>query len=144
VLVDELAPEPGKSVLAKVSGVPAPPAHPALLRRGAVILPLAALPADAQRAGALLAHECAHYLGLRHTSEYDGLRHDPIADTPECLAERASRLGPDGQPLLSAEDCADHGGDNVLFYTPPRAGRPQQELLSAGQAYVLARSPLVR
>lgn len=144
VLVDELAPEPGKTVLAKVSGLPGPPAHPALLRRGAVILPLAALPANPQRAGALLAHECAHYLGLRHTSEYDGLRHDPIADTPECLPERASQLGPDGQPLLSAEDCADQGGDNVLFYTPPRGGGPRQELLSAGQAYVLARHPLVR
>jgi hypothetical protein len=143
LLVDELAPEPGKTVLAKVSGVPAAPAHPALGRRGAVVLPLATLPDDAQRAGALLAHECAHYLGLRHTSEYDGLRHDPIADTPECPQARASHFSAAGEPLLSAEDCADLDGDNLLFYTPPQSA-VVQDTLTLGQAWVLLHNPLLR
>jgi hypothetical protein len=143
LLIDELAAEPGKTVLAKVSGVPAPPPHPAFARRGAVVVPLASLPADAQRAGALLVHELAHYLGLRHTSEHDGLRHDPIADTPECSVERASQLGSSGQPLLSAEDCADLDGRNLLFYTAPQSAL-SQDMLTPGQSYVLSRSPLLR
>ena len=143
LLVDELAAEPGKTVLAKVSGVPVPPPHPALARRGAVVLPLASLPAEAARAGALLAHELSHALGLRHTSEFDGLRHDPIADTPACPVERASQLGSAGQPLLSAEDCADLDGSNLLFYTAPQSAL-SQGALTPGQAHVLSRSPLLR
>jgi hypothetical protein len=143
VLVDQLVAPAATTVLAETSGVPGPPAHPALARRGAVIVPLASLPASATRAGALLAHECAHYLGLRHTSEYDGARHDPIGDTPECPPERASHEARDGSPLLSAEDCADLDGTNLMFYTPPQSDLAQDRL-TADQVFVLTRNPLLR
>jgi hypothetical protein len=142
VLVDQLVAPAATTVLAETSGVPGPPAHPALARRGAVIVPLASLPTSATRAGALLAHECAHYLGLRHTSEHDGARHDPLADTPECPAERASHQARDGSPLLSAEDCADLDGTNLMFYTPPQSDLAQDQL-TADQAFVLTGNPLV-
>lgn len=143
VLVDQLVAPAATTVLAEASGVPGPPGHPALARRGAVIVPLASLPASAPRSGALLAHECAHFLGLRHTTEYDGSRHDPIADTPECPPERASHDAKDGSPLLSAEDCADLDGTNLMFYTPPQSGLAQDRL-TAEQIFVLTRNPLLR
>lgn len=141
VFVERIASGPQKSVRGEVSGLPGPPAHPELARRGAVVIGLASLPGSARAAGELLAHESAHYLGLRHTSEFDGLRHDPIADTPECPSERASQTGGDGTPLLSASDCADLDGRNLLFYTP---GTFAQRELSDGQRFVLARNPLFR
>jgi hypothetical protein len=134
---------PGKTVRGKTTGLPGPPAHPELARRGAVIVALDELPVTADRIGEMLAHEAAHYLGLRHTSEFDGVRHDPLADTPECPAERASQMSSDGTPLLSAEDCQDLDGANLLFYTPPLRVVSQDEL-SADQAFVLVHSPLVR
>ncbi len=106
------------------------------------MLALEALPSSASRAGELLAHEVAHYLGLRHTSEFDGLRHDPIADTPECPAERATAESPDGTPLLTPDDCEDLGGRNLLFYTPA-VGFSQREL-TPDQVFVLTHHPLAR
>jgi hypothetical protein len=108
-----------------------------------VILAVDTLPVSGGRIGEMLAHESAHYLGLRHTSEFDGLRHDPLADTAECPAERSSQMSSDGTPVLSAEDCADLDGGNLLFYTPPQQ-LAAQDALSADQRFVLLRSPLVR
>jgi len=133
----------GKTVRGKTTGLPGPPPHPELARRGAVILAVDTLPVSSRRIGEMLAHEAAHHLGLRHTSEFDGLRHDPLVDTPECQAERASQTSSDGTPVLSAEDCADLDGSNLLFYTPPAQAVAQDEL-SADQRFVLLRSPLVR
>ncbi len=133
----------GKTVRGKTTGLPGPPAHPELMRRGAVILALDTLPVSAGRIGEALAHEAAHYLGLRHTSEFDGLRHDPLMDTPECPAERSTQTSSDGTPVLSAADCADLDGSNLLFYTPPVQAVAQDEL-SVDQQFVLVRSPLVR
>jgi hypothetical protein len=68
-------------------------------------------------------HEIGHYLGLYHTSERDGQLHDPIPDTPECMAN--------GSAL-----CSD--ADNVMFWT----GGASRHVLSEGQAIVLRRHPL--
>jgi hypothetical protein len=133
----------GKTVRGKTTGLPGPPAHPELARRGAVIIAIDTLPVSARRIGEMLAHEAGHYLGLRHTSEFDGLRHDPLADTPECPAERSSVTSSDGTKLLSAEDCVDLDGANLLFYTPPQRALSQDEI-SEDQAFVLRRSPLLR
>jgi hypothetical protein len=70
------------------------------------------------------------------------LRHDALADTPDCPAERASFVTDTGAVLLSAEDCEGFGSDNVLFYTSPRSDQPQRAL-SADQAFVLALHPSV-
>jgi hypothetical protein len=141
VLVDRIEAE-GRTVRGKTTGIPGPPAHPELARRGAVLLSLDALPASATRIAEALAHEMAHYLGLRHTTEMDGSRHDPIADTPECPFELASYQSATGAVLLSAEDCAAHDGTNLLFAMPPLDDAEQQGL-SSEQAEIMRGHPLV-
>jgi hypothetical protein len=141
VFVDRIESAPGKTVRGKTSGLPGPPARPSLPRIGSVLIALETLPPTSTLVGELLAHEAAHYLGLRHTSEYDGLHHDPIADTPECPADRA-RSTSSGTSILSAEDCNDLDGHNLMFYTPPQLGTAQHDL-TPGQTFVLLRNPLV-
>jgi hypothetical protein len=81
---------------------------------------------DVREFGQTITHETGHSLGLYHTSEKDGSLHDPISDTPEC----------NGSEPLDAAACPD--GANLMFWS----GRDFQ--VSAGQAYVLLRSPIVR
>ncbi|MBX3224572.1 MAG: hypothetical protein KF795_28920 [Labilithrix sp.] len=38
-------------------------------------------------------HEAAHFVGLQHTSESDGITHDPLSDTPECRGTRTPQCG---------------------------------------------------
>ena len=143
MFVDDLEVAPGQGQRGKSSGLPGPALANGSPRRGGVVLAISTLPASSRLLGELLAHETAHYLGLRHTSEYDGIGHDPIADTPECPAARASKTTSSGVRVLTAEDCADLDGHNLLFYTPPQ-GFGTQEDLTPGQAFVLLRNPLVR
>jgi len=74
--------------------------------------------------GLIIAHEIGHYLGLFHTTEIDGERHDPIADTPECSSRDF--------PL----DCPDLG--NLMF----PIGVPGNIALTAGQAHTVRANPL--
>jgi hypothetical protein len=142
VLVARIAAE-GRTVRGKTSGIPGPPAHPELRRRGMVVLSLEALPNSPLRLAEAIAHEVGHYLGLRHTTEMDGSRHDDLADTPECPYELASFRSASGVLLLSAEDCADYDGTNLLFAMPP-LGLTGQQGLSELQATVMRSHPLVR
>lgn len=142
VFVDRIEVGTGKTVLGKTTGIPVPPPHDELARRGAVLIALETLPTDAGRIAELIAHESSHALGLRHTSESDGERHDPLLDTPECPAELATFETTSGALVLSAEDCAGLDGDNLLFYTPPRTEQ-EQRTLTADQAWVLGRNPSV-
>jgi hypothetical protein len=89
---------------------------------------------DAQMLGRTLAHEIAHFLGLFHTSERDGSVYEPLEDTPECRPEQD--LDGDG---LSAADCADHGGDNLMFWAKTTGTE-----LSAEQRAVLKRALILR
>jgi len=140
VFVDRIEAGEGKTVLGKTTGIPVPTPHDELARRGAVLIALETLPSEPDRIAELIAHETAHALGLRHTSEADGERHDPLLDTAECPADRATFETTSGALALTAEDCEDLDGDNLLFYTPPRTDFAQQAL-TADQAWVLSRSP---
>lgn len=140
VFVDRIEAGSGKTVLGKTTGIPLPPPHDELARRGAVLIALDTLPRDPERIAELIAHETSHALGLRHTTEADGERHDPLLDTAQCPADRATFETTSGALVLTAEDCEDLGGDNLLFYTPPRTGFAQHAL-TAGQAWVLGRNP---
>ncbi len=80
---------------------------------------------DGPRTGTLLAHELGHFLGLRHTTETTGGRHDPVLDTPECAAG------------TSATACPDYG--NLMFPIFPLNADLE---LTAGQRQVLAGNPI--
>ncbi|MFH1808406.1 MAG: hypothetical protein ABIJ09_06670 [Pseudomonadota bacterium] len=114
-VVNELAFTAGLS-----GGIPGPPGVYGSPASGIVI----AYQGDGARTGVLLAHELGHFLGLRHTTETTGGRHDPILDTPEC---------PVG---TSATSCPDYG--NLMFpLFPLQAGLT----LTAGQVQVLRGNP---
>jgi hypothetical protein len=81
---------------------------------------------DTREFGQTITHETGHSLGLFHTSEKDGSLHDPISDTPECT----------GADPLDAAACPD--GANLMFWS----GRDFK--VTAGQGYVLLRSPIVK
>jgi hypothetical protein len=70
------------------------------------------------------------------------MEHDGLEDTEECPAELASLPTTAGTLVLSAEDCADFDGDNLMFYRPPLAGMPQRAL-TADQISMLRLSPTV-
>lgn len=74
-----------------------------------------------------VSHEMGHFLGLYHTSEIDGLLHDPIADTPECSGT---------QPI-----CDDDSYAGNIMTTRQGARRHQ---FTAGQGTVMRRHPLCR
>jgi len=88
--------------------------------------------------GETIAHEIGHQLGLFHTSESDGLTHDPITDTAECDASRDA----DRDEELSAEECESVGGRNFMFWTAAEVFG--QTEVSPTQAMVLRDSVIAR
>ncbi|HET6612989.1 MAG TPA: hypothetical protein VFG83_13420 [Kofleriaceae bacterium] len=70
-----------------------------------------------------LAHEMGHHLGLYHTSEENGLLHDPIDDTPECD---------------EAFGCSQEFKENIM--TPGEGDKRWR--FTPGQAEVIKRHPL--
>jgi hypothetical protein len=109
--------------------------------------PLALATCGADLVGYIAAHETGHFLGLYHTSERNGMQHDPLDDTPHCdcasycgFSRRVCRTG------LPASSCDQHyeqcsGGKNLMFWlvqASTSAGR-----LSPQQGRVIRASPLV-
>ncbi len=71
-------------------------------------------------------HELSHQMGLFHTSEFDGSSIEPIDDTEVC----GPGLDRDGDGVLSASECRNRGGDNLMFWGGSgRALSPQQTQL---------------
>ncbi|HEU4406471.1 MAG TPA: hypothetical protein VFS43_14495 [Polyangiaceae bacterium] len=126
----------GGTVVGLANGIPGPPALRGL-PGGGVVVSLLTLEIDPILVGQVMAHEGGHYLGLMHTTERDGTLFDLLDDTPECAA---SGYDVDGDQLVEAAECASGGGaDNLMFWSAD--GKPER--VSAGQRFVLLRSPTV-
>ncbi len=82
----------------------------------------------------LVAHEFGHYMGLFHTIEKDGMAWDPLDDTPVCGSENDAN----GDNLLSPDECAGLGGDNLMFWT----GTDASTVFTDDQGWVVGRSSL--
>ncbi|MEW5848299.1 MAG: M12 family metallo-peptidase [Myxococcota bacterium] len=108
--VGELAGAEGISRLGGPQGLGG--AGPAIVWRGRVL--------DA----IVWAHESGHFLGLKHTNEFDGDEHDSLSDTAECT------------PLV---DCQPEDYANIM--SPGNI--PMDAQFSPAQSQVLALSPLV-
>lgn len=93
---------------------------------------------DTQLLGETIAHEIAHYLGLRHPSEANGEAFDSLDDTPECAASNDAN----GDGVVDADECADLGGDNLMFWNDSRV--IDQTVITPSQVRVLRASPLLR
>ena len=100
---------------------------------------------DAQLLGETAAHEMGHQLGLFHTTEYQGTIFDILSDTPECSS---NSLDNDSNGTVTAEECDEFGGDNLMFWTSwssaSRSAGKKQETLSNHQQYVLKYSPIAK
>jgi len=89
-----------------------------------------------QLLGETAGHEMGHFLGLFHTTENNGIEHDPISDTPECSFTTANQCG------------QQYGADNLMFWSPwqdslgNRIGN--QDNLTEGQVYVLKRALIAK
>ena len=70
--------------------------------------------------------------------EADGGLHDALEDTPECGTGRDA----DRDREVSAEECWDTGGDNLMFWNA--AETMPQRALSPAQIRLLRLAPVVR
>ena len=73
-------------------------------------------------------------MGLRHTTEKGGAEFDPLEDTEECPIYLDSN--DNGQ--VEVEECLNHGGLNLMFWT----GEGGQRRLSPDQIHILKHSPI--
>lgn len=103
-------------------GIPGPPGWFDTWANGTAV----ALRGSGNETGIMLAHELGHYLGLRHTTETTGGRHDPIGDTPDCEVGTA------------ADQCPDFG--NLMF---PLTQLRSDLVLTPGQVQVARGSALL-
>lgn len=98
-----------------------------------VVVSLLALDFGPLQLGETMAHEVGHFLGLRHTTESNGLDHDPIEDTPECESSGS---------FVSPYDCTHADGYNFMFWTS-FDGPVSQSEVSPGQRVVMNSNPSV-
>lgn len=120
-------------------GIPGPAFTPGTRHSGVAVSTLgspAILSDDHARGlGRTMAHEAAHFLGLFHTTEINGQRHDPLSDTPEC--PKGNDANNDG--LVAASECSNFDGHNLMFWDGGGSGIQ----LTDGQRLVLHRNPLI-
>jgi hypothetical protein len=89
--------------------------------------------------GLTMAHELGHQVGLFHTTEADGQSFDPLSDTPTCDRSTYDR---DGDGMLTAAECRNVDGENLMFWTSG-GRRLDQSGVSPEQAWVLSRTAIV-
>lgn len=90
---------------------------------------------DQVELGMTIIHEGSHFMGMMHTSEADGMIFDVLGDTDECAADDFDE---NGDEEVDADECADAGGANYLFWGPNSGATDMTE----DQAWVLRRHPL--
>jgi hypothetical protein len=130
-LVQEITSSSGGTILGLSAGPPGLPTVSGTSKSGMVVT-MADLHDDPLAVARIIAHEGAHFLGLFHTTEKDGTRHDPLDDTPECSTnDDANSNG-----TLEPSECPD--GDNLMFW-----GQSDTSELSDDQSWVLRRNPAV-
>lgn len=86
------------------------------------------------RAPQVAIHEMSHQMGLFHTTEFDGVTIEPLADTPVC----SSAYDKNGDGILVPSECVTAGADNLMFWTG------EGRTLSPEQREVLQRSIVLR
>ncbi|RVU48314.1 hypothetical protein EA187_02430 [Lujinxingia sediminis] len=119
-------------------GIPGFPSRPDISNSGVTVAGFL-LTHDPWLFGSVMAHEMGHYLGLFHTTEFHGLLHDPIDDTLEChWSQDYTR-----DRVLSADECAEHGGIYNMFWSGPQESDFLQHTVTEGQRFVLMRNPMV-
>jgi hypothetical protein len=135
---------PGYPIWGLAGGVPVPPA-PGTSRSG-VVVSADLVDHDPLTAGAVIAHEIGHALGLYHTTESALVTapgtaaqalHDQLDDTPEC-PPGADRMPADG--TLDAAECGSFDAGNLMFWAPGRGATA----LTPQQGAFARRSPLAR
>lgn len=135
VMVDDITFNDGSDTVGQAGLVPGPAGLHGI-RTGGVVIETTSLREAPEYLALIAAHETAHFMGLRHTSElfsetYAFGRTDPLEDTPEC---------PDVGALMEA--CPDY--ENLMFPIAPFARTQSTVDLSDDQGWVLRNSPLVR
>jgi len=90
------------------------------------------------RLAKVITHELAHFLGLYHTSERNGLAHDPLSDTPQCPATRDAN----GDGIVDGQECDGFGTRNLMFWIA--APNYVQISLTPHQRFVLLRNSLIQ
>lgn len=126
----------GGTVLGISGGIPGPPAFSGLAKRG-VAVALGYPERGSIGLAQTFAHEGGHYLGLFHTSERNGLAFDPLVDTPECTLAADTN----GNKVVENAECAAHGNDNLMFWTP---GAMPRSKITNDQRFVLLRNPAIQ
>ncbi len=123
----------GATILGLSAGPPGAAAVPGTSKSGVIVsaVDYETRPTDV---GKIMAHEGGHFLGLYHTTERDGGRFDPIADTPKCGPENDT----DGNGDLNTAECAGKGAENVMWWTLTSGDAS----FSADQGWVVRRSPV--
>lgn len=125
-LIQDFAVPEAPGLLGLSAGIPGVPGLHGTHGSG-LIFTSAPLASNSSAMAQTMAHEVGHFLGLRHTTEHDGIP-DPIADTPRCGDPNAGAACPDAE--------------NFMF--PFSIGGVTQTDISPGQAQVLRWAPLTQ
>lgn len=109
----------------------------------------------AEQTAYFIAHETGHFLGLYHTTEFDGTAFDPLSGTPTCPCSSCGKLATGevcGTPTsssqtshamtnsecLASSQCG--GGDNLMFWA---VSAQSTAALTGDQGQVIRANPLV-
>lgn len=131
-MVSAITDSDGATILGQAAGPPGLPSIGGTSKSGAIVTVSYLAEGDTDTQARIIAHEGAHFMGLFHLTEKDGLGHDPISDTPECTSDN------DGNGVYSTDECTGQGADHLMWWAASAASTS----ISADSAWVLQRSAL--